>query len=183
MDQNPIKHIIFWNQCITVHQRTIRYLFVHSSALFWCTFFRTFHSCIMLHLFSCCFMLHSLHVARFLCCTHFVLDFIRVLRFHIALFTSCNFFMLYPVHVAPFCVLHSTHVTPFLVLFHVTLTSCCTFLCCTHFVLHFFLVAFFSYCTLFKFHFSCVVHFSCSTKTRIWFLASCFLASISVFCL
>ena len=137
----------------------------------------------MLHLFSCCFMLHSLHVARFLCCTHFMLDFIRVLRFHIALFTSCNFFMLYPVHVAPFCVLHSTHVESFLLLFHVTLTSCFTFLCCTHFVLHFFLVALFSYCTLFKFHFSCVVHFSCSTKTRIWFLASCFLASISVFCL
>ena len=113
------------------------------------------------------FLLHSfhvapfrvlLHVALFLCCTHFVFDFIRVALFYKALFSSCTFFVLYPIHVAPFCVLNSCQVAPFLVLLHVPLTSRCTF-----FVLHSFRVAVFSYWTLFKFHYFCVVHFSCCT--------------------
>ena len=113
------------------------------------------------------FLLHSfhvapfrvlLHVALFLCCTHFVFDFIRVALFYKALFSSCTFFVLYPIHVAPFCVLNSCQVAPFLVLLHVPLTSRCTFL-----VLHSFRVALFSYWTLFKFHYFCVVHFSCCT--------------------
>ena len=112
----------------------------------WCTilvhFFCIFHSYILF--FHVAHFLVLLYVTlascrTFLCCTRFVFNFIRVELFHIALFSSCTFFMLYPVHVAPF-----------VVLLHVALTSCCTFS-----VLHFF-----SYCTIFKFHFFCVVHSS-----------------------
>ena len=81
-------------------------------------------------------------------CTHFVFDFIRVALFHMAVFSSCIFFALYPVHVAPFCVQHYSHVA--------------LFLCCTLFKFHFFVlqnfrvalfrIALFSFCTIFKQH-------------------------------
>ena len=147
------------HQCITVRQRTARYPFVHSSVLF-LSMFCIFHSStlFMLQLFSWCFMLHSLHVALFLCCTHYVLDFIRVALFHIALFSSWTFFVLYPVHVAPFCALHTSHVSPFLVLLHVALITCCTFSVLPFFMLHSLQVSFFFCCTLFVLHFS-VLHF------------------------
>ena len=108
------------------------------------TFFFIFHSCalFMLHLFACRFMLLSLHVAFFLCCTHFVFEFIRVSSFHMVLFSNCIFFMLHPVHVAPFCVLHCSQVIPFLVLLHVA-----PFFCCNFFILHFFQVSLFSCCS------------------------------------
>ena len=94
-------------------------------------------------------LLHTFHVAPFLalcrpflCCTHFVLDFIRVVLFHISLFLCCTF-----PHVASYCTHFMLH------FFCVALISCCIFS-----VLHFFLIALF-----FKFQFFCVVHLSCCT--------------------
>ena len=134
---------------------------MHSSALFLCTLFALFDAAPFLVL---------PHVAlascrTFLCCTHFVFDFIRVAAFHMALFSKCTFFVLYPVHVADFCVLHSSHVATFLVLLHVALTSCCFFFyvalisSCTFSVLHFFHNApFSSFCFLVLYTF-CVALF------------------------
>ena len=90
--------------------------FVHTSALFLCTFFPYFTlvTFFMLHLFSRCafFMLHFfrveiLRVALFTCCTLFMLQF-----FPLVLFSSCTLLIL---QHAPFCVLH---------FFHAALISC-----------------------------------------------------------
>ena len=159
------------NQCITVHHRTTRYPFFHSGALFLCTIFCIFHSYILF--FHVAHFLVLLYVTlascrTFLCCSHFVFNVIRVELFHIALFSSCTFFMLYPVHVVPF-----------VVLLHVALTSCCTFsvlhffsnctiqvslfLCCTFFVLHFSVLDFFSFSLFLSSIFFHVVLISCCT--------------------
>ena len=119
---------------------------MHSSLLFLCTFFAyfilaLFSSCTFSRVASSCFRFMS-HL--FLCCTHFVFDFIAVALFHMELFPSCNFFVLHLVHLYPFCVFHSSQVASFLVLLYVALTSCCTF-----FVLHFFRNALFSIFTFF----------------------------------
>ena len=100
-------------------------------------------------------LLHTFHVAPFLalcrpflCCTHFVLDFIRVALFHISLFLCCTF-----PRVASYCTHFMLH------FFCVALISCCIFS-----VLHFFLIAlffkfqFFLCGTPFMLHFS-VLHF------------------------
>ena len=154
------------NQCITVHHRTTRYPFFHSGALFLCTFFCIFHSYILF--FHVAHFLVLLYVTlascrTFLCCTHFVFNFIRVELFHIALFSSCTFFMLYPVHVVPFVVLLHVALFPFCTIFKfhffcVVHSSCYTFPCWTffHFALFlssiFFHVALISCCTFFMLH-------------------------------
>ena len=149
VDQNPIKHIIFWNQCITVHQRTICYLFVHSSALFLCTFFAHFTlapCCTFFRVASCCtrFMSHVFCVALILCWTLSVFyDFI-LHSLQVAIFSCCTLFMLHLFACCTllmlnlFCccsMLHSLHVA----LFCVALISCCTVS-----LLHFFHIALFS---------------------------------------
>ena len=70
----------------------------------------------------------------------------QFISFHVALFSSCIFFMLHSFHVALFscCTFFVLH------FFHVALFSCCTF-----FMLHSFHVALFSYCTISMLHFSC----------------------------
>ena len=112
-------------QCITVRQRTARYPFVHSSALYLWTFFSPYFTLVtifMLHffrvtLFFCCIlvscivsMLHFFQCYNFSCCTLFVLQLFRV-----ALFSSCTCFM-----------------------FHLCMLHVVCFSCCFHFVLHFF---------------------------------------------
>ena len=136
-----------YDQCITIRQRTTRYPFVHRNALFLCTFFAYF----TLALFSCCsfsrvascctrFMSHFFCVALISYMTLSVFDFIHdFILFHMAVFGSLfkfAFFVLYPVHVAPFCLLHCTHLV--LHFFHIALFSSFTF-----FVLHTFRVALF----------------------------------------
>ena len=134
-----------------------------------CPFFVTlffvalWQNCIisMLHFFQCCnflccilYMLHSFHV----------LPFVVLHTFGVAIFPRCTFFILYFFHVSPFCVLR---------FFRLVLFSCCTLfrfdLCCTHFMMRFFVlysfrVAIFPRCTLsfwtlFRLHFPLVVHF------------------------
>ena len=75
-----------WGQCITVHQRTVRYPLVRYSALFLYTF--SVSHCGNLHFF----MLHSFHFA----CS-FVLN-----SFHVALFSFCNLVMFHFFHAASF---------------------------------------------------------------------------------
>ena len=96
-----------WGQCITVRQRTVRYLLERYSALFLHTF-SVFH-CGNLHFsrstFLCCILFILL---VFSCCTLFMLYF-----FHFAIFSCSIFFMLHHFSVSFFCVL---------------IFSCCTFL-------------------------------------------------------
>ena len=74
--------------------------------------------------------------------------------------------MLHSFHVAPFYVLHFFHVALFFVLLQVA-----RFLCCTHFVLHFFCAAIYSSCILFMWH-----HFGCCIlfKLHSFFIAPFF---------
>ena len=115
------------NQCITVHHRTTRYPFVHSSALFLCTFFACV-SLFMVHLFSFCFMLQLLHVSLFLC----------VALISYSTFTGFHFFILHSFQVALFwCrTLFMLHCFVCCTLFMLSLFSFC-------FMLHFFCVALF----------------------------------------
>ena len=141
------------NQCITVHHRTTRYPFFHSGALFLCTFFCIFHSYILF--FHVAHFLVLLYVTlascrTFLCCTHFVCNFIRVELFHIALFSSCTFFMLYPVDVVPSSCCFMLHFFRFALFFILHYFQVSLFLCCTFFVLHFSVLDFFSFCTIFE---------------------------------
>ena len=141
------------NQCITIRQRTTRYRFVHSSALFLCTFLSIIHFCrfFMLHffnvvLFSCCtffvlhpFLFHLAQVALFPCCTFFMLK----TFFRVAFFSGCTFSLLHFFHLA---------------LFHLALFSSCTFLrVAPFFMLHFFCVTLISCCTFFVLHYFRVV--------------------------
>ena len=141
--------------------------FVHSSALFLCTFFPYFTlvTFFLLHFFSRC---------DSLCYTLFVLQFGQV-----ALFTCCIFFMLHSLSYRNFPVLHSLHVAHFLCctnfmlhFFRVALFSCCTFFrdtifsSYTFFVLHFSRGALFSRCIFFVFFFSVLLHVAfCSCCT------------------
>ena len=68
--------------CVSVGQRTARYLFVLYSALFLCTFS-------VFHCGNLCFsMLYFFHIALFLCCTFSILH-----HFYDALFCVVIFFM------------------------------------------------------------------------------------------
>ena len=135
------------NQYITIRQRTARYLFVHSSALFLYTFFAYFTlafflCCIFSRVASCCTRFKSHFFCVALSCTFSVLHF-----FHIALFSLFTFFVLYTLCVALFswCTLFMLH-----------LFSCCTvfmlYLLCTLFMLHFFRVVHYSCCTFSMLH-------------------------------
>ena len=99
-------------------------------------------------------MFHSLHVAPFLCCTHFVLHF-----FHIELFSSFTIFVLYTFRVA---------------LCRVALVSFAPFLSSTFFVLCSFRVALFLCCTLFMSHL-----FSCCTVLMLYLLCNLFMLHFS----
>ena len=141
------------NQCITVHHRTTRYPFFHSGALFLCTFFCIFHSYILF--FHVAHFLVLLYVTlascrTFLCCTHFVFNFIRVELFHIALFSSCTFLccILFMLCLSSCCfMLHFFRFALFFILHYFQVSL---FLCCTFFVLHFSVLDFFSFCTIFE---------------------------------
>ena len=99
-----------YDQCITVHQRTARYPFVHYST-FLCTF-SVFH-CGNLYFF----MLHFLHTAPFLCCS-FLCSNLCCTFFRVALFLCIEVFHVALLHVAIFssCILlllHSSHFANF----------------------------------------------------------------------
>ena len=145
---------------------------MHSSALFWSTFFayftlRLFPCRIFSRVASCCTRFKS-HF--FVCYTHLVFEFIRVALFSYVVFSNCTFFVLFAVHVAPFLcclMLHSLHVAPFFVLhsFGVVLFLCCTFFILNSFQVSLFCVVQFSCCTcfvLYRFH---VEFFVCCTPS------------------
>ena len=96
-------------QCITVHQRTACYPFMHYSVLFLCTFsvFHCDNLFFYVALFSCYthFMLYFFHTAPFPCFTFLCSD-----LFMLHFFSRCTLFM--------YCII-----------------SCCTFTCCNVFVL------------------------------------------------
>ena len=172
-----------------VHQQMARYPFVHSSALFLCTFFPYF----TLALFSCCtFSRVALCCTRFMC--HFfcdaliscwalsVLHFFILHSFQVALFcvipcSCCTFLCVAPFscctfsRVAPCCIHIMLH---FFVLhsFRVALFRVALFPHCTFFMLYSFWVSRFSCCTHFVLHFFRVAHFSCRTLFM-WHLLSC----------
>ena len=101
------------NQCITVCRRTVRYSFVHYSALFLCTS-SVFHSA---NLYS--FMLHFFYVAFFSCWTFFILH-----HFYVALS-----FVLHSFYVLLYFMLHFNTLQYFRFGF---------FPSCTIYILHFF---------------------------------------------
>ena len=84
-----------WGQCITVHQRTVRYPLVRYSALFLYTF--SVSHCGNLHFFK----KHFFHVAFFSFC----------LFFRVILFSCCTFFILQSCHVPFFscCIISMFH--------------------------------------------------------------------------
>ena len=139
-----------WGQCITVHQRTVRYPLVRYSALFLYTF--SVSHCGNLHFFK----KHFFHVAffsfclffrviLFSCCTFFILQSCHVPFFSCCIISMFHFFVYQSFHVA-LLMLHS---------FHICTNSYCTFTRCNVFFL---LsspvadVAVCSCCTLFMLH-------------------------------
>ena len=137
-----------FDQCIRFRQRTARYPFVQSGALFLCTFFTYF----TLALFSCCnfsrvasccsrfmthfFVLHSFHVGLYPCCTFLYSTLFKFHFFRVALFSYCTLFKFHFFCVANF--LHFFHFTKFL--------------SSTFFMLYSFLVALFPCCIFFMLH-------------------------------
>ena len=131
-----MKHALAFHQCTLVSQRTLRYLFVHYSALRLLSFSISFSCCIFFictlfmllyfydafvlfcnlfndRLFPCCTFFRVLHAAFSSCWKIFILYFglfsrifFQVTHFHVA--TCCTVFML--------------------LFFRVALFSCCTFI-------------------------------------------------------
>ena len=113
---------VLLDQCITIRQRKVRYLFVY--------FFLSLSP--YFTLFTLCFF----HVALFSCYT----------LFFVALSSGCIISMLHLFQCChfPFCTLHM------LLSFHAGLFSCALFSGCTFSVLHFFRLVLFSCCNFLR---------------------------------
>ena len=155
------------HQCITVHQRTAHYLFVHYSALFLGIFFLhvslwkfiffhvVFFSCYTLFMLKCfhaapfpyrffCvvifFMLHYFHIVLFPCCTLFILH-----NFHFYFFSCYTLFMLHFFHIALFSFVFFSCYTLFVycTISYYTFTRCKVFVSHSPSMLHFVPIAIF----------------------------------------